>query len=35
VPFNELVEQLAFGSSIPKMDSCLGLFLSPEAIFLC
>jgi hypothetical protein len=35
VAFNDLVEQLAFGSSIPKMDSCLGLFLSPEAIFLC
>lgn len=29
-----MVEQLSFGSSIPKMSSCLGLFLSPETIFL-
>lgn len=31
---SEMVEQLSFGKSVPKMTSCLGLFLSPEAVFL-
>ncbi|MFA6029048.1 MAG: hypothetical protein WC969_04240 [Elusimicrobiota bacterium] len=31
---NEIVEQLSFGKSVPKMDSCLGLFLSPEVLYL-
>ncbi|MFH1723141.1 MAG: hypothetical protein ABII00_00825 [Elusimicrobiota bacterium] len=30
----ENIEQLSFGRSLPRMDSCLGLFLSPELIFL-
>lgn len=29
------IEQLSFGRSLPRIESCLGLYLSPEAIFLC
>lgn len=28
------IEQLSFGRSMPKMESCIGIYLSPEAIFL-
>ena len=28
------IEQLSFGRSLPRIDSCLGLHLSPEAMFL-
>ncbi|MDE2291701.1 MAG: hypothetical protein KGL53_06430, partial [Elusimicrobia bacterium] len=28
------IEQLSFGRSMPHMDSCLGIFLSPDAIYL-
>jgi hypothetical protein len=28
------IEQLSFGRSLPRIDSCLGLYLSPDAIFL-
>ncbi|MBI5242600.1 MAG: hypothetical protein HY922_02815 [Elusimicrobia bacterium] len=31
---SQVVEQLSFGKSVPKMPSCLGLFLSPDMIFL-
>jgi len=30
----ENIEQLSFGRSLPKMDSCLGLFISQETLFL-
>ena len=29
-----LIEQLAFGKTSPKLSSCLGLYLSPEMIYL-
>lgn len=29
-----LIEQLAFGKATPKLSSCLGLYLSPEVIYL-
>lgn len=32
--FDQQIEQLAFGRSLPRMDSCLGLFLSPTTIFI-
>lgn len=28
------IEQLSFGRSLPRIDSCLGLYLSPDSIFL-
>jgi len=31
---DQQIEQLAFGRSLPRMESCLGLFLSPTTIFL-
>ncbi|MFH2203921.1 MAG: hypothetical protein ABIJ96_12445 [Elusimicrobiota bacterium] len=31
---DEQIEQLSFGRSLPRMSSCLGMFLSPTAIFL-
>ena len=31
---SDMVEQLSFGNSIPKMSSCLGLFFSPETVFV-
>ncbi|HBL17886.1 MAG: hypothetical protein A2X36_16095 [Elusimicrobia bacterium GWA2_69_24] len=30
----ESVDQLSFGRSIPKMDTCLGIYLSQEVLFL-
>lgn len=30
----ETIEQLSFGRSIPRIDSCIGLYLSPEVLFL-
>ncbi|MBI3297466.1 MAG: hypothetical protein HYZ75_04845 [Elusimicrobia bacterium] len=30
----DTIEQLSFGRSMPHMESCLGIHLSPEAIFL-
>lgn len=32
--FDETLDQLCFGRSTPKMESCLGLYLSPEVLFL-
>ncbi|MEE8425252.1 MAG: hypothetical protein V3S11_05465 [Elusimicrobiota bacterium] len=32
--FEESLEQLSFGRSIPRIDSCIGLYLSPEVLFL-
>jgi hypothetical protein len=32
--FDEMIEQLSFGRSVPRIDSCLGVFLSPDVIFL-
>jgi len=29
-----MVEQLSFGRTMPRLESCLGLHLSPEAVFL-
>src|SRR5688572_2555828 len=29
------IEQLSFGRSLPRIDSCLGLYLSPDSIYLC
>lgn len=31
---DEAIEQLSFGRSLPRLESCLGLFISPEVIFL-
>ncbi|TBR22317.1 hypothetical protein EPO15_08320 [bacterium] len=28
------IEQLSFGRSLPRIDSCLGLYLAPDAIYL-
>ena len=30
----EQIEQLSFGRSLPHIESCLGLYLAPEAVFL-
>ncbi len=32
--FSELVDQLAFGRSLPKLDSCVGIYLSSKAVFV-
>lgn len=32
--FDDMLDQLCFGLSMPKMESCLGLYLSPEVLFL-
>lgn len=29
-----LIEQIAFGKTTPKMSTCMGLFLSPDAVYL-
>lgn len=31
---DQLIEQLAFGSDRPKLTTCLGLYLSPETIYI-
>ncbi|PCI36640.1 MAG: hypothetical protein COB53_08905 [Elusimicrobia bacterium] len=30
----ENIEQISFGRSLPRLDSCLGLFLSPDMMYL-
>ena len=31
---DEMIEQLSFGRTLPRLETCLGLFVSPEAMFL-
>ena len=30
----ENIEQISFGRSLPRLDSCLGHFLSPDMMYL-
>lgn len=32
--YDQLIEQLAFGSDRPRLSTCLGLYLSPETIYI-
>jgi Tfp pilus assembly PilM family ATPase len=31
---DEMIEQLSFGRTLPRLDTCLGLYVSPDSMFL-